>query len=544
MKFRALVLLSLCVVVTTIPLAAQTCSSTSYTNTLICTLPQLFGPQGLTLPNPTHNAHFAGSSKTLLALPVNQGTGQALAILPLGSSGSGTTFTLDAQGHPVPTEDSLGPILVGRANVIGKKAINLGVAYQHFNFTHLDGIRLSSFPAVLTHEGWSTSLGNGTITEPVYKQDYVTTSNQVHLDLNQTVIYAVFGITNHMDASIELPIQSAHLRVFSTAHIVRTQPCEGTPNANPALGGNCYPAVPAVPNDPNNDSECGEFHYFQGYSDTMSGEQKDCTLIFNSVDATFPNPGISFQMANAENGPVVIPPRPVSSPIQDATGIGDITLRGKYQVIHREKLVGAVGLELRFPSGDAQNFLGTGAYGVTPFGALTYNSRLSPHVRFGYEWNSNSVLAGDPTVLPKSQDPTATTSPSASLPPAWLYSGGADFRATKRLTVVADLIGEYVLDVNRLTLGSYPMLQTTDGKTDPSTKTKVPVQSILVNSRTSVYNSANVPRTSSYSSDSIAVGGKVRLFKELVLIGNATIRVDDGGLRADVVPLVGLSYAF
>jgi hypothetical protein len=409
---------------------------------------------------------------------------------------------------------------VDRANVIGKRAFNLGVAYQYFNFSHLDGIRMSSFPAVLTHKGWTTDLGSGTSSAPVIMQDYVRTSNEVHLDLNQTVIYGVFGITNRMDASIEVPIQSAHLRASSSAHIVRTQACEFTASC------------PTGPDDP---AECGEFHYFEGYSNTQTSEQIDCTLIFNSVDQTFPNPGIAFQMLNTTSGkPVVVPPRPASSPIESATGIGDITIRTKYQVIHREKLVGAVGLEIRFPSGDAKNFLGTGAYGVTPFGALTYNSRLSPHVRFGYEWNSNSVLAGNPI---------GTTGSSASLPAAWLYSGGADFRATKRLTVVADLIGERVLDVNRLSLGSYPMLPLTDGS-DPSTKTKVQVSSILVNSRTSVYSSDVSPSTSGYSSDAIAVGGKVRLFKELVLSGNATIRVDNGGLRADVVPLVGLSYAF
>jgi hypothetical protein len=167
-----------------------------------------------------------------------------------------------------------------------------------------------------------------------------------------------------------------------------------------------------------------------------------------------------------------------------------------------------VGLGVRFPSGDANNFLGTGAYGVTPFGALTYRSRFSPHVRFGYEWNSHSVLSGDPTV--------ATSLSTASLPPAWLYSGGVDYRATKRLTLAADFIGERVLSASRLSLGSYGRLPQTDGHTDPST---------------------------SYSSDAIAVGGKVRLWGQLVLIGNATIRVDDGGLRANVVPLAGLTWS-
>jgi hypothetical protein len=537
MKVRALVVLVLSFV-PSIPAIAQTCSQTAYTNTLICTLPQLFSPIGLTLPNPTHNAHFAGASENLLALPINQGTGQALAILPLGSSGSGTTFTLDSQGHPVPTEDSLGPILTERANVIGKKAVNLGVAYQHFDFTRLDGVHLSNFDTVLLHQDFDPAE-TGTNTSPVFRQDYIKTTTQVHLQLNQTVIYAVYGFSKRFDASVEVPIQSAHLRVTSTAHIVRTQPCEKRPNAtDPSLGGDCV-----GPLDKNHEAECGEFHYFQGYSNTVVNnqviEKKDCGVIYADTDIPFPSPQFEIHMEQTSSGKPVIVPLRASPPPTDATGIGDFILRGKYEVFHGEKLVGSVGLGVRFPSGDAKNFLGTGAYGVIPFGALTYSARLSPHVRFGYEWNSHSVLAGDPVGLP--DETTGKVAPaSASLPAAWLYSGGADFRATKRLTLAADLIGQHVLDVRRLISSAYSLLPESDGQSDPSTVSKVPVKSVrlVANPQT------GVPVLKGYNSDSIAVGGKIRLIRELVLIGNATIRVDDGGLRSDVVPLVGLSYAF
>ncbi len=210
----------------------------------------------MTLANPNHFAHFADFSESQFR-PLNQGIGQALSILPLGSSGSGTTFTLDAQGHPVPTEDSLGPIITERANVIGRKAINLGVAYQYFSFTKIDGITLNNFPAVLLHEG-STDLG--AIAPTSYKNDYIQTSNNVNLNLNQTVIYAVFGIATHMDASIELPIDTVHMRVTSSANIVRTQPCEA--QAGPNGGGNCVGAL-----DPEGAGVCGEFHYFAGDKD-------------------------------------------------------------------------------------------------------------------------------------------------------------------------------------------------------------------------------------------------------------------------------------
>jgi hypothetical protein len=504
-KFRACVLLSLGALITTIPLAAQTCLNTTYTNTLICTIPQLFGPQGLTLANPNHNAHFTDTSESQFR-PLNQAIGQALSILPLGSSGSGTTFTLDAQGHPVPTEDSLGPIITERANVIGRKAINVGVAYQYFSFTKIDGITLNSFPAVLLHEG---SEDLSAIGPTSYKNDYIRTSNKVNLNLNETVIYAVFGIGNHMDASVELPIDNVHLQVVSTANIVRTQPCEAT--AGPGGGGNCLGAL-----DPEGAGVCGEFHYF-------AGDKSNCPLVFSSIGpVNYPFPGAPG-LITLPDGSTQLEPARSAAPMENATGIGDITLRGKYEVLHGEKLTGSIGLGVRFPSGDAKNFLGTGAYGVTPFGVLTYAGRISPHVRLGYEWNSGSILAGDPL---------GTTGASASLPPAWLYSAGADIRATKWLTIAADLIGQGVVSANRLILGSYTRLPQTDGTTDPTTETTKQVPSIQ-------------PKyLSSYNSDAIAIGGKFRLKHEFVLIGNATIRVNDGGLRANVVPLVGLSYAF
>jgi hypothetical protein len=504
MKVRALVVFSLAVVAS-LPLMAQTCSTTSYTNTLICTAPQLFGPAGLTMDNKHHNAHFADNSETQFR-PLNQAIGQELSILPLGSAGAGTTFKIDSEGHALPTEDSLGPILTERASVVGRKTFILGVAYQYFSFDKIDGVKLSNFPAVLIHEG---SADLTSLARTAFKNDYITTQNAVQLTLNQTVIYAVVGLTKHMDASIEIPIQAAHFRVSSSAHIVRTQPCEATVDPSTG-GGDCLFSNGNDTNPP--EADCGEFHFF--------GDTSSCSNVFKTVDAAFPYPGTANligEFPNTTQGPVRTGP-----PGTDASGVGDITLRGKYEVISGEKFVGSVGLAVRLSSGDAKNFLGTGAYGVTPFGVLTYASKLSPHVRVGYEWNSHSVLSGDPTLK---------GAETASLPPALLYSGGVDYRVTKRLTLAADLIGQRVLSANRVSLGAIPRLPETDGNTNPASESPVSVRSIVP-----VF-------SSSYSSDAVAVGGKIRLYRELVLIGNATIRVDDGGLRANVVPLVGLSWS-
>ncbi len=511
MKVRTSVAFALALT-SSIPLVAQstTCSTMTYTNTLICTVPQLFGPAGLTLDNQNHNAHFAVNSEAQFR-PLNQAIGQELSILPLGSSGSGATFTRDADGNLKSTEDSLGPILTERASVIGRHVFTLGVAYQYFSFDKIDGISLhgsAGFPAALLHEG-SEDLKALNDTHS-FKNDYITTSSQAHLSLNQTVIYGVFGLTKRMDASIELPIQAVHFAITSNAHIVRTQPCEAT--LDPITGGgDCLFSNGKDTNPPK--AVCGEFHYF--------GDTSSCPNVFKTVNASFPLPGTPGLLGELP-GPVTPAPQP-RAPGTDASGIGDITVRGKYEVIPGEKFVGSVGLAVRFPSGDAKNFLGTGAYGVTPFGALTLVGKFSPHVRVGYEWNSHSVLSGDP--LGVNNAPT-----TASLPPAWLYSGGVDYRVAKRLTLAADLIGQRVLSDGHLSLGSIPRLPETDGHTDPGTEATTLVPSIKSVS-------------GGYNADAIAVGGKVRLWGELILIGNATIRIDDGGLRANVVPLVGLSWS-
>jgi hypothetical protein len=483
MKVWTLVLLALFSVFA-LPSNAQTCSATVTTNKLICALPQLFGPGGLTLPNPKHEAHFEGSSLQGFLAPLNTEIGLELSTLPLGSSGSGISFSFDKEHHPVSTEDTLGPILTERAAVIGKKKVDLGVAYQYFSFSQVDGLDLHKLNSVFQH------AVNPGATRQKYENDYINTSSSVNIALNQTVFYAVFGVSKGLDVSAQVPIGSLHLRLASNANIVRTQPCENTQNQDPTApnyrGGDCVGAS----FDPSNAAVCGEFHYF-----TTSAS---CSDIFNSTSKVFTGGG-------------------------DVTGIGDVILRAKYELINHEKLAGSVGMSFRLPTGDVNKLLGSGAVGLEPFGALTYRSRWSPHVRLGYQWNGKTLLGSngysqiaiDPvTDLPE----VATPVSKSSLPPELLYSAGFDLGVTKRLTVAADFIGARILSAPRLVSSVYPDFF---GNSVPNT--------------TSL--------TADYSSDSIAVGGKIRLYRELVLIANATIRVDDGGLRANVVPLVGLSWS-
>jgi hypothetical protein len=48
----------------------------------------------------------------------------------------------------------------------------------------------------------------------------------------------------------------------------------------------------------------------------------------------------------------------------------------------------------------------------------------------------------------------------------------------------------------------------------------------------------------SFDEDNLAVGIKVNPFGKLVVSGNVLIKLNNAGLRANYVPLVGVSYKF
>ncbi len=115
-----------------------------------------------------------------------------------------------------------------------------------------------------------------------------------------------------------------------------------------------------------------------------------------------------------------------------ASGVGDVTVNVKQQVwsggeAGRGSV--AVGGALRFNTGDALNYLGSGAYGVNLYGLVSYKARISPHAKFAYQWNTKSVLLNP-----------SGTGPKLSLPGGAQYGGGVDAALLSRLTASTDIL--------------------------------------------------------------------------------------------------------
>ena len=193
-----------------------------------------------------------------------------------------------------------------------------------------------------------------------------------------------------------------------------------------------------------------------------------------------------------------------------ASGIGDITIRMKQAIKKSPKNGIALGIDLRLPTGDENNLLGTGAPAVQPFAAwsATYGT-FAPHINLGYQWNGSSTLAGD-----------IEAGVSEDLPDVAVYALGAVVAIHPRVTLALDVLGRYIIDSPRVRLEDFVAL---DGH--------------------SVYPNIAFD-TGSINELSSAVGLKINVAGRLLLNTNLLMRLNSGGLRDKISPLVGVEYAF
>jgi hypothetical protein len=282
-------------------------------------------------------------------------------------------------------------------------------------------------------------------TGALYEKDAIVTRASIDLNMNEFTAVATYGLSSRLDVSAAIPLVNAHFGLVSTATIDRVAPP---------------------------DPVFGQAHYFDPNNPDGSTEAV-------------------YAMKN------------------NATGIGDITLRVKWTALRGERTSLALLGDVRLPTGDALNLLGSGAVGVRPFVAFSYSGhRIAPHLNLGYQWNGRSVLAGDPNVNRKSNLPDAIT-----------YAAGVDIATTRHLTLAADFLGQHLFGATRVVPVTY-----TDalGRTFPETRLE----------------------NSSLELVSGAIGAKLNLNRTLLLTGNVIFRLNDAGLKAPVIPLVGLSWTF
>jgi len=416
---------------------------------------------------------------------INSSIATALSVIPLASPASGVILKKDpATGAELDVSSTLGGIYTERAETIGKGKFYIGFTHQNFHFTSLNGESLNGI-TILNPNGFVSSFldSNG---QQVKGAPY-TVNLGLDIRLSQDVTFLTYGLTNRVDVSLGLPV--VHAAVAATS--LDGQVYAGTGNADQSSNGNCW-----------------------------------CVNTFTPGAKTLYTPFINQASLSK-------------------TGFGDMLFRLKGTVIDGPHLVVAVGTDLRFATGDEQNYLGTGTTSVKPFLSVSlYNKPfkngivLSPHLNLGWQFSGKSILGGQiqGTLTPQSYNGGTVqvvgapfTSTKDYLPDVFSWAVGSEVALGRRTTLVVDILGSQI--------GWIHGIQSTMQGSAQGLSPNPP------NSATNVVGLVSGGRTS-FGQYSGAFGYKAKVAGNLVATFNALVRFDDNGLTARFVPLFGLGYTF
>lgn len=449
---------------------------------LACVMPNIYGPYGLVLPNATFPARFNSSFQSAFSA-LNDAIATQITLLPIASPASSFTYEFDtATGVYKRSAESFGPILTERAETIGRRKIVFGTTFQRFRFDKIDGAPLHNWPAIFTHQ---VGTGPNGAAEP-YETQFISTSNSLDLKVNQFTFFGTYGLTDHIDVSVAIPFLQIGMNAASYATINRTV------NTEPALvNGVLQPC-------------CSSGPPYANYFDPTNPATSLTNIFSNNQYGLRNNPGTA-------NNLYADPSR------HSAAGLGDVVFRLKGSIYRGERVKVALLTDVRLPTGDEMNLLGSGAIGWKPFVAVSVRSGpITPHVNAGYQWNGSSILAGN-----------AITGTKANLPGYGFFSAGTDIGISRRLTAAVDYIGQELINAPRVGVTTFtsqaPLVSTGQMGSFPT---------------------ADPTLKQTYNQSNLAVGLKANVFDQLVLSTNFLVALNDGGLRQSVVPLVGLSYTF
>jgi hypothetical protein len=126
-----------------------------------------------------------------------------------------------------------------------------------------------------------------------------------------------------------------------------------------------------------------------------------------------------------------------------AGGLGDMVLRSKYHFLRAQGGGLAAGVDVRLPTGDEDELLGAGGAQVKfLLVASTERGRFGQHVNIGYTAAEGNVAGTLPGLT------------STPLPDEINYTGGIEFVASPRLTVIGDVVGRTLRGAGRLDMVS------------------------------------------------------------------------------------------
>jgi hypothetical protein len=198
-----------------------------------------------------------------------------------------------------------------------------------------------------------------------------------------------------------------------------------------------------------------------------------------------------------------------------AQGLGDVLLRGKVRFFDAAGGGIAAGVDVRVPTGDSEQLLGTGGTQTKlSFIGSMAAARFSPHVNVGYTFSTGGGDEGPLAVLGEAPD-------------EFNYAAGFDAAVHERITVSFDVVGRTLRDIGRLVAVNRQFPFTTQAGT-------FGISAFEEFTR----------RPGDLSLLTGAAGVRFNPRGNLLISAQVLVPMSDNGLRDKFTPVVGLDYSF
>jgi hypothetical protein len=283
-----------------------------------------------------------------------------------------------------------------------------------------------------------------------------------------TAVFANYGVTDRWDVGLAVPFIKVNLDASVQARILRLVTC----------------AVPAL-----------------------------CNPLVHTFDRTNPDATLNVRHTG------------------EASGLGDVVLRSKYQFAHMAGGGLAAAVDIRLPTGNEKELLGAGGSEAKfLLVASAEHGRFGQHVNFGYTAAHGTVAGTVPGLA------------SVSIPDEINYSAGVELVGGPRLTVMGDVVGRTLRGAGRLDLLDKKFEFTDVVASNDPARTECGLPDFACHA--AISRAEFNPRPGDLTLLLGTVGAKYNLAGNLLVSGSVLVPLTKAGLRSRVTTTVGIDYAF
>ena len=261
---------------------------------------------------------------------------------PVASASSSVTYAFNPKTETFERRTRvLGPIIGERAETIGKGQFDIGVSLSFVDFSTINGDSLGDLVNQPSINGRVVSfpVPGGVVLKDGRFSNFLPVEVHANIDVQATIgtPSITYGVTPDLDVNLSLPLIETYLNV----KVNETVP---DPRLPQFMLRDCSPNGPA--DDPNT---------------CQPGEIRPTTINRQAADR--------------------------------AVGFGDLLLRLKYIILRDKPVDLAAGLGVSFPSGNPDNFQGTGTYQLLPGLVVSkvIAERFEPLLNLVADLNANDI---------------------------------------------------------------------------------------------------------------------------------------------------------